>query len=64
MRKDYNLAIEAAESSGSKLYLGAAGLHVYSEASKDPNCVDKDSRVVFRFLGGNEKWQSGAAPKG
>jgi hypothetical protein len=57
MRKDYNLAIEAANTSQSKLYLGTAGLQVYSEASLDEKCVDRDSRVVFRFIGGNEHWQ-------
>jgi 3-hydroxyisobutyrate dehydrogenase-like beta-hydroxyacid dehydrogenase len=61
MRKDYNLAIEAAETSNSKLYLGASGLQVYTDASLDERCVDKDSRVVFRFIGGNETWQETTA---
>ncbi|KAK1922511.1 NAD binding domain of 6-phosphogluconate dehydrogenase-domain-containing protein [Papiliotrema laurentii] len=56
MLKDYKLALEAAASSNSKLYLGPAGLDVYSGATEDPNCVDRDSRVVFRYIGGREKW--------
>lgn len=56
MRKDYNLAIEAAKSSCSTLYLGGAGLKVYTGAANDPKCVDRDSRVVFRYIGGKETW--------
>ena len=26
-------------------------------ASNDKSCKDLDSRVVFRYLGGNEDWQ-------
>jgi 3-hydroxyisobutyrate dehydrogenase len=33
------------------------GLRVYREASEDPKCRDKDSRVVFRYLGGREDWR-------
>lgn len=58
MKKDYNLAIEAAKLANAKLYLGPAGLDVYTQASADPNCVDRDSRVVFRFIGGQEDWQA------
>lgn len=57
MRKDYNLAVEAAKLVDAKMYLGEAGLDVYTQASADPNCVNRDSRVVYRFIGGNEDWQ-------
>lgn len=57
MKKDYSLAVEAARQVGAKLYLGGAGLDVYTRASEDPNCVDRDSRVVYRFIGGQEDWQ-------
>ncbi len=60
MRKDYNLAIEAAKLVDAKLYLGPVGLDVYTEASADPNCVDRDSRVVYRFIGGKEDWKQDA----
>ncbi|EIM85371.1 uncharacterized protein STEHIDRAFT_59594 [Stereum hirsutum FP-91666 SS1] len=54
MRKDFNLAVEAANETGVKLALGEAGLEVYTGAANDPRCVDRDSRVVYRYLGGNE----------
>lgn len=57
MKKDYGLAREAAKQVGAKLYLGDAGYEVYSKASEDPACVDRDSRVVYRFIGGKEDWQ-------
>jgi 3-hydroxyisobutyrate dehydrogenase len=57
MRKDYNLAIEAAKDANAKLYLGPAGLDIYTQASADPACLDRDSRVVYRFIGGKEDWQ-------
>lgn len=57
MKKDYGLAVEAAKEVGARLYLGDAGLDVYSKASDDPKCVDRDSRVVYRFIGGKEDWQ-------
>ena len=57
MRKDFSLALEMAKRAGSKNVLGEAGLATYDGASKDPRCVDLDSRVVYRYLGGNEDWQ-------
>ncbi|TVY45847.1 putative 3-hydroxyisobutyrate dehydrogenase, mitochondrial [Lachnellula subtilissima] len=56
MKKDFGLAVDAAERIGAKLVLGDAGLETYQAASKDPNCMDRDSRVVFRYLGGDENW--------
>jgi 3-hydroxyisobutyrate dehydrogenase len=56
MRKDFGLAVDTAKDVGAKLALGEVGLKTYVDASNDPNCRDKDSRVVFRFLGGDEDW--------
>lgn len=56
MRKDFGLAVDLAQRVGAKLMLGEAGLTTYTEASNDPRCQDLDSRVVFRYLGGNEEW--------
>lgn len=56
MRKDFSLALEMAKRVGSNNVLGEAGLATYDGASKDPKCVDLDSRVVYRYLGGNEDW--------
>jgi len=60
MRKDFSLALEMAKRVGSKNVLGQVGLETYDGASKDPRCVDLDSRVVYRYLGGNEDWQKNA----
>ncbi|KAK2740641.1 hypothetical protein FQN57_006010 [Myotisia sp. PD_48] len=57
MKKDMGLAVDMAKRVGTTLVLGDAGLKTYSDASDDPNCRDLDSRVVYRFLGGNENWQ-------
>jgi 3-hydroxyisobutyrate dehydrogenase len=57
MKKDFGLAVDAGKSVGAKLVLGEVGFKGYTEASEDPKCRDLDSRVVFRFLGGDEQWQ-------
>ncbi|KAL0581306.1 hypothetical protein V5O48_000682 [Marasmius crinis-equi] len=54
MKKDLTLAIQAANSVGAKLVLADSGLPAYTEASNDPRCKDKDSRVIYRWLGGVE----------
>jgi 3-hydroxyisobutyrate dehydrogenase len=58
MRKDFGLAVDMAKRVGSKNVLGNAGLKTYDGASKDPRYRDLDSRVVFRYLGGDEEWQA------
>ncbi|GAD99916.1 3-hydroxyisobutyrate dehydrogenase, putative [Paecilomyces variotii No. 5] len=58
MRKDFGLAVDMARRVKADLALGDAGLGVYDGASKDPRCRDLDSRVVYRYLGGNENWQN------
>lgn len=45
---------------GSENVLGETGLDVYTRAMNDERCKDLDSRVVYRFLGGNEKWKEDA----
>ncbi|KAH8778584.1 NAD binding domain of 6-phosphogluconate dehydrogenase-domain-containing protein [Diaporthe sp. PMI_573] len=57
MRKDFGLACQVADNVGAKLLLAEAGLKAYTEASADPRCRDLDSRVVYRFLGGDEDWE-------
>ncbi|KAF8510202.1 3-hydroxyisobutyrate dehydrogenase [Hysterangium stoloniferum] len=54
MKKDMTLAIEAAKAVGAKLVLADAGLEAYAAASEDSNCRDRDSRVIYRWLGGHE----------
>lgn len=56
MKKDFSLAMNMAESVGATLALGNRGLKTYEAASNDPECFDRDSRVVFRYIGGDEKW--------
>ncbi|CAC9889523.1 unnamed protein product [Aureobasidium pullulans] len=52
------ISVDAAKQSGAKLCLGEAGLMTYAGASADERCKDRDSRVVFRYLGGDEDWAS------
>lgn len=57
MRKDFSLAVDMAKRVGCKNVLGEIGLKTYDETSNCERCKDLDSRVVFRYLGGNEDWQ-------
>lgn len=57
MRKDFKLATEIAERVGAHLALGQKGLEVYTAAMQDEHCKELDSRVVYRYLGGDENWQ-------
>ncbi|KAI4625465.1 hypothetical protein J4E80_002596 [Alternaria sp. BMP 0032] len=58
MRKDFGLAVDMAKRVGSRNVLGDVGLQTYDGAANDPRCRDLDSRVVYRYLGGQEDWQS------
>lgn len=58
MKKDFSLAVKAAEDLGVKFALGEAGRGVYEGACADEGCKGRDSRVVYRFLGGEEGWKS------
>lgn len=57
MRKDFGLAVDMAKRVNTKLVLGEAGFATYQAASQDPRCKDLDSRVVYRYLGGDEDWE-------
>ena len=58
MRKDFGLAVDMAKRVGSRNVLGEVGFKTYDGAANDPRCRDLDSRVVYRYLGGEEDWQS------
>lgn len=60
MRKDFSLALEMARRVESNNVLGDVALRTYEGASEDERCRDLDSRVVFRYLGGNENWKYGS----
>ncbi|KAK3070424.1 hypothetical protein LTR53_010491 [Teratosphaeriaceae sp. CCFEE 6253] len=59
MTKDVGLAVQAAEQVGVKLRLGETGLGIYREACGDERCKGRDSRVVYRLMGGKEDWKEG-----
>lgn len=63
MRKDFGLALDAAKRLGVKLVLGDVGFETYTNAMNDPRCKDKDSRVVYRYLGGDEDWDGKMAER-
>ena len=58
MRKDFNLAVETAHRVGAQLGLGETGLDIYTKAMADDRCKGLDSRVVYRYLNGEEDWKS------
>ncbi|KAK0668043.1 6-phosphogluconate dehydrogenase [Cercophora samala] len=54
MKKDIGLAVDMARQVGAKNVLGMCGLGVYTAASAADDCKGLDSRVVYRYLGGDE----------
>lgn len=54
MRKDLNLAIQAAADAGAQLQLGDTAKEVYEEAEQREDCKGKDFSVVYRYIGGAE----------
>ncbi|KAJ7462262.1 3-hydroxyisobutyrate dehydrogenase [Mycena galericulata] len=52
MEKDLRLAAEAAKAVGAKLVLGQTTIEAYRSAALDPRYRDRDSRVVYKWLGG------------
>jgi hypothetical protein len=52
------LALDMARRVGSTNVPGSVGLQEYKEASEDERRKDLDSRIVFRYLGGNENWNT------
>jgi len=63
MRKDFALACDMAKRVDSTNVLGEIGLDTYTKAMNDPRCKDLDSRVVYRYLGGNEEWERKENPE-
>ncbi|KAH1347514.1 hypothetical protein KXX58_003597 [Aspergillus fumigatus] len=61
---DLALAVEAADRVGAQLRLGVPALQVYQEAREDERCHDLDSRVVFRYIGGDEDWETKLSARG
>ncbi|GME48646.1 hypothetical protein P154DRAFT_615981 [Neofusicoccum parvum] len=57
MKKDFSLAVDMADRVEARHALGEKGLETFAGASDDPDCKDLDSRVVYRYLGGEENWQ-------
>ena len=57
MRKDFGLAVEMAKAVGARNVLGERGTGVYEGCVGEEGCRGRDSRVVFRFLGGREDWR-------
>ncbi|KAL4961043.1 NAD binding domain of 6-phosphogluconate dehydrogenase-domain-containing protein [Aspergillus stella-maris] len=57
MKKDFGLALELAKTVGADLILGEKGLETYQATAEDDRCRDRDSRVVYRFIGGDEAWK-------
>ena len=58
VKKDIGLAIDACQRVGAKLCIGPHTWNTYVEATKDPHCTGLDSKVIYRFIGGDEKWQN------
>lgn len=61
MKKDITLATRMAASSGARLVLGYENLKAYIETSEDDRYRGLDSRVVYRYIGGREDWESKAS---
>ena len=58
VKKDIGLAIDACNRVGAKLFVGPTTWNTYVEAGKDERCAGKDSKVIYRYIGGDEDWQS------
>ncbi|KAI1084509.1 NAD binding domain of 6-phosphogluconate dehydrogenase-domain-containing protein [Whalleya microplaca] len=57
MKKDIGLAVDMARRLGTRNVLGASGLGLYTAVCAAADCRDLDSRVVYRYLGGQEDWK-------
>lgn len=57
MRKDVGLAVAMAREKGVRLRMGDLDEEVYEGCVRDERCKGKDSRVVYRYLGGVEDWE-------
>lgn len=56
VKKDIGLCIDACNRVGAKLCVGPTTWDSYVEAGKDPRCAGMDSKVIYRFIGGDEAW--------
>lgn len=56
VKKDFGSALDAVDEVGTKLLLGEAGLQAYVDASEDHRYRARDSRVIIRYIGGDENW--------
>ncbi|KAF2093358.1 hypothetical protein NA57DRAFT_61484 [Rhizodiscina lignyota] len=56
VKKDIGLAIDACDRVGAKLCVGRHTWNSYVEAGKDPRCAGMDSKVIYRWIGGDEEW--------
>lgn len=54
MKKDLNLAVQAAKQVDAKLEMARRAVEVYEEAAGREECKGKDFAVVYRWLGGKE----------
>lgn len=54
MKKDFRLAMMAAEEAGARLELAKTAFDVYDKASKQEDCEGRDFSVVYRYIGGKE----------
>ncbi|KAI9840201.1 MAG: hypothetical protein M1838_004176 [Thelocarpon superellum] len=54
MRKDLNLALQAAGEAGATVALGDAARQIYEATAGDVTCQGRDFSVVYRHLGGIE----------
>ena len=57
MRKDMVLAVEMSSRVGCQNVLGEVSVKTYDGACNDSRCKGLDSKVIFRYLGGNEDWE-------
>lgn len=57
VKKDMGLAIDAAERVGAQVYIGQRVRETYMQAEEDPKCAGLDSKVIYRWLGGDENWE-------
>ena len=50
MRKDFALAVDAGKKANVNMTLAQKGLETYTNAANDSRYVDRDSRVVYKYL--------------
>ncbi|KAK6371513.1 hypothetical protein LTS17_008763 [Exophiala oligosperma] len=57
VKKDIELAMDACERVDAKLFMGPSIRDAYYEASKPPENSGMDSKIVYRWMGGEEDWK-------